>query len=279
MNRRNRILIGLAFGTFISFVSWVLDILLARSGISPAETFLNDLIVGCVAALLAHAWLMLQGERQLRERTTQRVKQAVLEERSRISREFHDTVAQKLAGIVLQLEVGELCVKPHSPAQKSLGRALELAREGLNEAREAVWNLRPEALRSSTLANAIANLAKDLTAGTPVRVKFSLGGMTQQLPAEIEKDMLRIGQEALNNVVKHAHASRVNVGLALSKDQLHLTVEDDGLGFAPEHQCVGTGFGLNGMRERAKSLGGICRIYSQPGQGTKLEAVVPVSPM
>jgi signal transduction histidine kinase len=279
MNRRNRMLIGIACGTVMAFVSWVVGILLARSGISPAETFLDNFTIGSIVALLAYAWLTLQAERQLRERTTQRVKQAVLEERRRIAREFHDTVAQKLAGIVLQLEAGEDHLKPHPAARKYLCRALELAREGLNEAREAVWNLRPEALRSSTLANAIDRLAKDLTKGTPVRVEFSRGGLEKRLPEEIEKDVLRIGQEALNNVVKHAHASKVNVELALAQDYLHLTVEDDGLGFAPEHLYVGSGFGLKGMRERAKLHGGICRIYSQPGQGTKLEAVVPVGPM
>ncbi|MGB7284786.1 MAG: sensor histidine kinase [Candidatus Acidiferrum sp.] len=279
MEHRKRLFIGLLFGASISLVGWAVDIYFGRIGISADDIFLNDFLLGIIAALLAYAWVTLQAERHLREQTRQGIKQeAVLEERNRMAREFHDTVAQRLAGIVLQLEASEDFLSGvHPAAQKCLLQAAALAREGLAEAREAVWNLRPKALRGNNLPGAIARLAKNLTEGTPIRVAFAFGGSAREVPGNIEKDVLRIGQEALNNVVKHAQASKVNVNLTLTEEQLQLEVEDDGLGFATEIRSVDARFGLTSMHERAKALGGTCQIYSQPGQGTKVQTVVPVS--
>jgi signal transduction histidine kinase len=278
MEHQKRLAIGIAFGSFISVIGWAVDIYLARLGISAADPFLNDFLLGAISALLAYAWVTLQAERHLRREAAQRIKQeAVLEERSRMAREFHDTVAQKLAGIVLQLEAGEDFLDGTNPAaRKCIRQAISLAREGLAEAREAVWNLRPEALHGSNLPGAIARLAKDLTERTPIRVAFAFGGSVRGVPSNIEKDVLRISQEALSNVVKHAQAHTVNVNLTLSEEQLRLEVEDDGRGFATGYQPADARFGLTSMRERAKALGGSCQIYSEPGQGTKVQAVVPV---
>jgi signal transduction histidine kinase len=279
MERLKRLLISATFGSFISLVNWTIQTSLARSGLSPDKTLLDDFIVGSVAALFAYVLVTLQAERRDRERAVLRTRQqAVTDERNRMARELHDTVAQGLVGVVLKLEESESLLDAQSPAKKCLLRALELARESVRETRESVWNLRPQALRGSDLLSAIARLAKELTDGSAIRVEFSFGGSVQQqqLPHEMEKGVLRIGQEALTNVVKHARASKVNVELTISEEQLQLSVEDDGLGFVPECQRAGSGFGVRSMRERAQALGGTCQIYSQLGQGTRVRAVVPI---
>lgn len=256
-----------------------MDICFAHFGVSPAGTVLNDLIVGIVAALLAYAWATLLVERHFRDQLAQRIKKvAVLEERNRIARELHDTVAQKLAAIVLQLEAGDSLLRGQPVVRMRLHRAADLAREGVREARESVWNLRPEALRGQNLSGAFARLAKDLTEGTQIRVEFSFGGSIRQIPENVERDLLRIGQEALTNAVKHSRANKVNVTLALAEEQVGLSVEDDGIGFVPRSQDVPGSFGLAGMQERARALGGMAWIYSQPGRGTSVQAVLPLGP-
>lgn len=276
--RRFRILFGVAFGSLIAVANWALEIYFAKLGVPPAETFLNDLIIGTASALLAYAWATLLAERQMREFAAEKLKEvAVLQERNRIAREIHDTVAQSLTGIIVQLEAADEFPNDSPVAQKFLLRALGLAREGLQEMRCSIRNLRPGALQTAGLSNAIIRLTEEMLSGTPVRVELSIGANIQQLPNHVEENVFRIVQEALTNVLKHAQASAVHLELRLDRNHIQLDVQDDGAGFAPERKLTHGGFGLSNMRERAEMLGGLLSIDSQPGRGTNVHAVVPLA--
>jgi two-component system NarL family sensor kinase len=198
------------------------------------------------------------------------------EERTRLAREIHDTLAQGLTAIVLNIEgaMHQLDKDPDQ-ARERLERALAMARENLEEARRSVLDLRSAAgLQGKSLAEALAGLARSFTSdsGVPVRVDAS---DVPGLPLRMETQLYRIAQEALNNVHKHAHAHKVVIGLRRSGTQLTLSVRDDGVGFAVR-TLRSDGQGLIGMRERAKLLSGRLEVSSTPGSGTRVAARVPI---
>jgi signal transduction histidine kinase len=202
---------------------------------------------------------------------------AVLEERNRMAQEIHDTLAQGFTGIVVHLEVAEDALAGDSDeARAHLRRAQDLARQSLAEARRSMWALRPHALEASDLAGALKNLADRLIAGTPIQVKFSVRGVSRPLPVKVEANLLRIGQEALTNVLKHAHAKEVRIELSFDGEAISLGVSDDGVGFNPSLRVAKAGFGLVGMRERAQGIGGELTLTSQPGHGTQVLVAVPL---
>jgi signal transduction histidine kinase len=277
--RVRRLLSAILFGALIAIVSFILDIYLTRGGISLPDTSLNNLLVGFLAGLLAYTWTTAAAEKHQGELTIEKLKhEAVLRERNRIAQDIHDTVSQGLAGIVYQLEAAEDFSAESPGGTKHLERARELARDTLKELRQAVWNLRADALQRESFAGAIVFLAKRLTEGTPVRVDFSIRGFPRHLPPEIEEGLLRIVQEAFANIIKHSKASKARIEMALSDGQIQLCVEDDGCGFAPRDSSVRNGFGLTSMRERAQALGGLWWVYSQPRHGTQVQSIMPLDP-
>jgi signal transduction histidine kinase len=202
---------------------------------------------------------------------------AVLEERNRMAREIHDTLAQGFTGIVMQLEAAEQALGTDAvQAQQHLDRARALARESLNEARRSVWALRPQGLEQLTLEVAIRREMERFTRDTGVRADLGYGyvGEGRKVPAEIENALLRICQEALTNVKKHARADRVEIALAFDEGAVRLTIEDDGTGFDRD-AGTGDGFGLISMRERARLLGGAMTVDSEQGKGTHLAVTIP----
>jgi signal transduction histidine kinase len=201
---------------------------------------------------------------------------AVLHERNRMAQEIHDTLAQGLAGIVVQLEAAE-DVLSGSPddARAHIGRARTLARESLGEARRSVWALRPQALESGDLATALRHFAGQLTTGTPIIVEFSQRGTPCRLSPEAEFHLLRIGQEALTNAVKHAQAGKIRIELVHDAQGVQLSVQDDGRGFGPRQQSSNRGFGIISMNERAERVGAQLTIFSEPGLGTRVVAMFP----
>ena len=201
----------------------------------------------------------------------------VLEERTRIARDIHDTLAQGFTGIVIQLEVAEdaLADDPEE-ARAHLLRARSLARESLAEARRSVWALRPEILEQPDLVSSIASLVSELTREAPISIELTNHGTPRPLMYEVESDLLRVCQEALTNALRHARAANLRVALTFDPGHVQLCVEDDGQGFAPSLQPHGRGFGLLGMQERVERWGGHLTLASQPGQGTRLMARVPV---
>ena len=201
----------------------------------------------------------------------------VLEERTRIARDIHDTLAQGFTGIVIQLEVAEDALADDLEAARAhLLRARELARESLAEARRSVWALRPEILEQPDLVSSIASLVSELTREAPISIELTNHGTPRPLMYEVESDLLRVCQEALTNALRHARAANLRVALTFDPGHVQLCVEDDGQGFAPSLQPHGRGFGLLGMQERVERWGGHLTLASQPGQGTRLMARVPV---
>jgi signal transduction histidine kinase len=204
--------------------------------------------------------------------------QAVLNERTRVARELHDTVEQGLAGIALQLEAvaGSLQTAPEA-ARQSLGVARQMLRYSLEETRRSVMDLRSQALESRDLAGALESLVRQMTVNTRADAQVRVTGTPQRLDAAEEHHLLRIGLEALTNALKHAGATRIDIELRFGPDGTNLIVSDNGRGLDPANRAMsGTHFGLQGVRERVDKLGGLLDIDSTPGQGTRLAVMVPV---
>jgi signal transduction histidine kinase len=203
---------------------------------------------------------------------------ATTQERNRLAREIHDTLAQGFTGIALQLEAidsaltgGRLDV-----AAQRLGQARSLAREGLAEARRSVQALRPRALEQQSLTEALPNAVRSLTAGSALAVRVETPDNAPVLAPDVEADLLRIAQEAVTNVVKHADASTLTVRLGWDGDCLELRVRDDGRGLsaATSDAAEPSGFGMTAMRERVERHGGTLRVSSFPGVGSEVVAAI-----
>ncbi|MBN1856477.1 MAG: HAMP domain-containing protein [Dehalococcoidia bacterium] len=201
----------------------------------------------------------------------------ILEERNRMAREIHDTLAQGFTGIVLQMEAAEQ-VLHEDPASVSrhIDRARSLARASLNEARRSVWALRPEALEKQALAEAIRREAEALTEEGQVVVEFSVSGKQGRLASEVEDALLRICQECFANIRKHSGASTAKVNLSFGKTTIALHVQDNGSGFDTSKSHKDS-FGLIGMNERARQCGGTATVTSEHEKGTTVEVSIPTS--
>ena len=228
------------------------------------------------ARVATHLELRRQ-RRQLRESAEAREHEVVVEERTRIAREIHDTLAQGFTGIVIQLEAAEdVLVEQPEAARLHVLQARTLARECLAEARRSVWALRPQALEAHDLGYAFVHLVHKLAEGSGTPIGFTLRGVLRPLGQDLEHHLLRIGQEALTNALRHAKATEIRVTLTCGSDCIELSVEDRGEGFEVDSPVHGPGLGLRGMQERADSLGGKLTITSAPGQGTRVRVVLPV---
>ena len=207
-----------------------------------------------------------------------RLESAQTEERNRLAREIHDTLAQDLSAVIFQLEAAEaLLVQQADPerVQRSVTAALDLARKGLDEARRSVLDLRAAPLEGRTLPVALAALAEETDTGNGPAVVFETEPIPP-LPPAVEVGLYRIAQEALQNASRHAKASRIVLRLEAPPGRVRLTVRDDGRGFDTSGMSSGNRFGLVGMRERARLLGGGFQIESSPGAGTLVTADVPL---
>lgn len=204
---------------------------------------------------------------------------AVLEERARLAREVHDTLAQGFVGIASQLDVVDMRLpKDAEGARDSLDLARKMAQHSLTEARRSVMDLRAAALNDQDLAGALQSAARSWTAGSGVDLSVDVSGETSNLPEEVAHHVLRIAQEAVANVVKHAGARTIAMKLHVGAQKLNLRVSDDGKGFERDGAFASSNghFGLIGMRERAERLGGELQVESRPGHGTELEVTVPL---
>jgi signal transduction histidine kinase len=200
---------------------------------------------------------------------------AVLEERQRLARELHDSVTQALYGISLYAEAAgrALADGEVEPATAHLQEIRETTQEALGEMRLLLFELRPPLLEEQGLAGALRARLQAVEARAGLEVALDCHG-EERLRPEQEQELYRLAQEALNNVVKHAHARRVRVRLEIVQDGATLEVADDGVGFEPP-LAGGRGYGLTGMRERAERLGGALHVESTPGAGTRVRAGVP----
>ena len=204
---------------------------------------------------------------------------ARLEERNRLAREIHDTLAQNFAAISLQLETADALL-PTRPAEalERVDTALELAREGLREARRSVQGLRAAHLEGRTLPEALHDLATRFAHHTGIETCVDVDGESlPDLSAEAEAALYRIAQEALTNVGKHSCARSARIKLETDGSTLRLRVLDDGRGFDLDSERVEDRFGLLGMRERARLLGGDLSVQSAEGEGTQLTVSLPLA--
>jgi two-component system NarL family sensor kinase len=197
------------------------------------------------------------------------------EERARMAREIHDTLAQGLTAIILHLE-GAMPHLESNPdrARQRLQRALVVARESLEEARRSVLDLRAAPLAGKPLTEALGALGRAFTSETGVRVAVRLVG-ERVLSLRVEAELFRIAQEGLANVGRHARATHVTLTLRCKPEKVSLSLKDDGQGFDPRALPEGS-HGIMGMRERARLLGGRLRLSSRPGEGTAVIAEVPL---
>ncbi|MEP0874042.1 PAS domain S-box protein [Trichocoleus desertorum AS-A10] len=201
---------------------------------------------------------------------------SILEERNRMAREIHDTLAQAFTGILAQVGAAkQVLTDDLEAAQAHLDLIKELGRTGLTEARRSVVALRPQLLEEGSLQSALHRLVAQLrTAAMDTTLYYELEGAVYSLPAEVENNLLRMGQEALTNAIRHANADEIRVQLVYDHDQFCLRVKDNGQGFGVGNIPATEGFGLLGMSERAERIGAQLTIRSQPGQGTEIIVTV-----
>ncbi|WP_188191635.1 histidine kinase [Nonomuraea sp. SYSU D8015] len=200
----------------------------------------------------------------------------VLDERHRMAGEIHDTVAQDLVALMGQLDAARRAVQ--DPARlRHLDQAAELARRGLAEARRSVRALGPEPLEDARLPEALGRMAASWSRTSGVELAFEVTGTPVALSTDVEATLFRIAQEALANVAKHARATRTGLTLSYTDELILLDIRDDGAGFGPHTPT--DGFGLDGMRQRARAVGGTLEIESEPGHGTSIAATVPAIPL
>ena len=225
-----------------------------------------------LAQALAHQAMLAI---QLNEFAEQSRQAAVLEERNRLARDIHDTLAQGFTGVIVQLEALEdaiACCR-RKEANEHLRRAGDLARQSLNEARRSVHALRPQALQRGNFWEALKGIVKNTTAGTALHTTFNLRGKLRNLPQYWQENLLHIGQEALTNSLKYAHPHNFDTRLIFNTKELRLELRDDGDGFQVKART--DGFGLAGMRERVEQMGGNLTISSRRGKGTKIAVTLP----
>ncbi|MGW0432478.1 sensor histidine kinase [Micromonospora sp. NPDC003197] len=264
---------------------------------------LHEANVKLEAALEENAGLHAQLLVQAREA-------GVLDERQRMAREIHDTLAQGLAGILTQLQAAEqtanqpaawtaagatsrLAVQTTDrttgrpaaqPAswQRHVTNAMNLARDSLAEARRTVHAVQPEVLAEARLPEAISDVTRRWSEVHHIDAALTTTGDPRPMHADVEVTLLRAAQEALANVAKHAQANRVGLTLSYMEDLVTLDVRDDGVGFEPtakrSNDSPNGGFGLAGMRQRVQRLAGRLEIESEPGGGTAISATVPAIP-
>ncbi len=229
---------------------------------------------GLVATTVGLAGL---GLHRLKVRQVQAEFSAVLAERTRMSRELHDTLAQGFAGIAIHLDAAAECLPKGAPELRGhLALARALVRDSLAEARRAVLDLRPRALEQVGLAAALSAMAARLGAESTIHVEVT--GEPRRLTSTVEGHLLRIAQEAVTNALRHAGAREIRVRLEFGGDRVALRVEDDGRGFpvSPAAAPATGHLGLVGIRERAARLGGRLTLHSREGEGTEVLVEVPL---
>ena len=237
---------------------------------------------GAALVLLALVIVAVLARRQIQQREKARQLAevefaAMLAERNRLAREIHDTLAQNLNAVSMQLELARNSARTGTvdAVMPHLGTAHQIVRTCLAEARESIWNMRSHVLERNDLIGALRTVAEQLGAGRECDISAQVEGRPRRLAPLIENHLLRIGQEAVANALKHGRARHIAIAVTFSESTVRLVIEDDGAGFGPaEASSTGGHFGLRGMRERVEQMSG--RLTVGPGGkgGTRVEVVV-----
>jgi ligand-binding sensor domain-containing protein/signal transduction histidine kinase len=231
------------------------------------QTWWFYLLVALALALIGYGiyrWRVHRVEREF---------SAVLAERNRIAREIHDTLSQGFVAVSVQLEiVARLLSTSGETARQHLEQARQLVRHSLDEARTSIWDLRSQGTGREDLATRLTRSAERLTATTSIKAQLKVSGTYRPLPANLENELVRIGQEAIHNAVRHGHPQTIAVDLEFTEKLVRMTVSDDGRGFSPHPSGSSPNghYGLTGMQERAQQIGGRLLVASAPGQGTRI---------
>ena len=196
-----------------------------------------------------------------------------LTERQRLARDIHDTLAQHFTSIIMHLSAAKHS-NPES-VQSEVQQAEDAAREGLDEIRRIVWDMQPEQIEKASLVEAVEELAARWSAENSVQVKMKVTGTPHSLTSSAETALLRISQEAMHNIHKHAQAKNVNITFSFMEDMFVMDIADDGLGFEPSK--IKNGFGMKTMRDRAEELSGTLTIESEQGIGTAIAVSIPIA--
>jgi signal transduction histidine kinase len=202
-----------------------------------------------------------------------------LDERTRIARELHDTLLQSLAGVSLHLDAVAKQMGPISEAAAAqIGTLGQRVEASFREARQKVQDLRSPMLQGRELAPVMREALEQVAAGYPVRLRMTVAGQPRPVREDLEETVLRIGQEAVANAVRHAQATAIEVWLTYAEGSLTLRIQDDGQGFDLDDPARRVGhWGLRNMQERAHSIGAQWRITSAAGRGTGIETIVPLA--
>jgi len=239
--------------------------------------------LSCVAAFLGLLWVLYQLRlRQATQRVQYRMEERV-NERMRIARELHDTMLQSFQGAMMHLQVvSDLISKHPQEAKQKLDSALDLADHAIAEGRDTVQGLRSSTTVTNDIAAAMITLGKGLGASETNQncpeFRVEVEGATRDLRPIARDEVCRIAGEALRNAFKHAQASRIEVEIQYAPHSLRLRIRDDGKGIEP--QVVGGRqghYGLSGMRERAKLIGGNLELWTKVQAGTKIELTIPAA--
>ena len=211
---------------------------------------------------------------QLTKLAEQTKNSALTDERNRMAREIHDTLAQAFTGISLQLEAARnaIFIQPEAALERLL-RAKNLAKEGIVEARRSVRALRPEVLEFSDLSTALHQLVDKMIVGTGIKTQVLIEGEIRTLNSETEVNLFRIAQEAIVNILRHAEASIVTIGLIYEPNSVYLQIKDNGVGFDPR-LSLDKSFGLIGMEERSDRIKGNLIINSAIAKGTEITVTI-----
>jgi signal transduction histidine kinase len=206
-----------------------------------------------------------------------RLQQARHKERLRIARELHDTLLQGFLSASMQLCFVDEGLPANSPAKPILGRALDLMRKGLDEARRALMGLRSAALPEGSLEKALGDVHDALPPGSRTRLSIVVLGESRPLIPAVRDEVYWIAREALQNALRHSAANRVEAEIEYLPRKLRVVVRDDGAGIDPEALRKGRNshWGLTGMQERAASIGAKVRVWSKRGEGTEVEITLP----
>jgi signal transduction histidine kinase len=204
---------------------------------------------------------------------------AILSERNRVAREIHDTLAQGLVATSVQLRLARKSANGAPEAlTRHLDSAQQLVSENLEEARKSIWDMRSQVLETSDLAGALNGILKQMADGTEIKTECHVSGRLRRLAPVLENNILRIGQEAISNAIRHSNGTRIRLELVFEEKDFRLVVKDDGRGFDPVKLPDGDGgFGLVGMRERAAHIKSALEIRTKAGQGTEIVLEVPLA--
>jgi len=254
-----------------------------KFSIRPAvyqTTWFFALAGGCFLLLFlgVYRWLLARATARTEARMNTRM-EAQLDERKRIAQELHDTVLQGFTGVRLKLwAITHQLPESMTTTKEQLNNVIRQTDQCLKESRSSVWSLRsPRLEEAADLASALSQAAAQLVAGTPSRLNFKVAGTPRKLSGIVEFNLLRIGEEAVTNAVKHSAASTIDVQIRFEHHKVVLQVNDDGRGFDPEHVPVAQmeHQGLAGIRDRTGLLGGTLAIKSRPGAHTEILVTVP----